>query len=159
MDRRILLTLLGTAVTAPAHEWLLARPEAAVAHSAGSPLPMAVVDYLDDIVGQLRRMDDQVGSGTLLPLVRAHLQHVVELLDQRRYTDTVGRRLHATAAELMRLTGWLALTAGAIRRPSGTGSPRCTPRTPPGTRHSAPTSSVSCPNKPTTSGRSGSRSR
>ncbi|MGH3889238.1 MAG: tetratricopeptide repeat protein [Pseudonocardiaceae bacterium] len=114
MDRRILLTLLGAAACAPAHEWLLARGEAdaALARSSGSPLPMAVVDHLDGIVGRLRRMDDQIGSGTLLQLVRGQLRYVLGLLEQRRYTDTVGRRLHATAGELMRLAGWLSFDSG-----------------------------------------------
>jgi len=112
MDWRILLTLLGAAACMPAHEWLIARPEPDVARSSGSPLPIAVVDHLDDITGRLRRMDDQLGSGTLLHLVRAHLRHVLGLLDQRRYPDTVGRRLHATAGELMRLVGWLSFDSG-----------------------------------------------
>lgn len=112
VDRRILLTLLGAAACAPAHEWLIARPDVGVARSFGLPLPVGVVDDLDDIVGRLRRMDDQLGSGTLLHLVRAHLRHVVDLLDQRRYPDSVGRRLHATAGELMRLGGWLSFDSG-----------------------------------------------
>ncbi|MDQ3274325.1 MAG: hypothetical protein M3Q39_04650 [Actinomycetota bacterium] len=114
MDRRLLLTLLGAGACVPVHEWLIARPEAdaAVAHPSGSPLSVGIVDHLDDIVGQLRRMDDQVGGSTLLPLVRAHLRHVFELLDQRRYTDMVGRRLHATAAELLRLGGWSVFEDG-----------------------------------------------
>ncbi len=112
MDRRILLTLLGAAACAPAHEWLIARPDAGVARPSGLPLPVGVVDDLDDIVGRLRRMDDQLGSGTLLNLVRAHLRHVLGLLDQRRYSDSVGRRLHATAGELMRLAGWLSFDSG-----------------------------------------------
>jgi tetratricopeptide (TPR) repeat protein len=112
MERRILLTLLGAAACAPAHEWLIARPDAGVARSSGLPLPVGVVDDLDDIAGRLRRMDDQLGSGTLLHLVRAHLRHVLGLLDQRRYPDSVGRRLHATAGELMRLAGWLSFDSG-----------------------------------------------
>jgi len=60
----------------------------------------------------LRRMDDQLGSETLLPLVGANLRYVVNLLDQRRYSDSVGRRLHATAGELMRLAGWLSFDSG-----------------------------------------------
>ncbi|MEO7193280.1 MAG: hypothetical protein ABIZ05_00415, partial [Pseudonocardiaceae bacterium] len=112
VDRRILLTLLGAAACAPAHEWLIAHPDAGVARASGSPLPIGVVDHLDDIAGQLRLLDDQLGSETLLPLVRANLRHVLGLLDQRRYTDTVGRRLHATAAELMRLAGWSAMDGG-----------------------------------------------
>jgi hypothetical protein len=112
MERRILFTLLGAAACAPAHEWLLARPDTGVAHSSGLPLPVRAVDDLDDIVGRLRRMDDQLGSGTLLSLVRAHLRYVLSLLDQRRYPDSVGRRLHATAGELMRLAGWLSFDSG-----------------------------------------------
>ncbi|MGH3852983.1 MAG: tetratricopeptide repeat protein [Pseudonocardiaceae bacterium] len=112
MDRRILLTLLGAAACAPAHEWLIAHPEADAARLSGSPLPVEVVDHLDDITGQLRLMDDQLGGETLLPLVRANLRHVLSLLDQRRYTDTVGRRLHATAGEMMRLAGWLSFDSG-----------------------------------------------
>ncbi len=112
VDRRILLTLLGAAACAPAHEWLIARPDAGVARSSGLPLPVGVVDDLDDIAGRLRRMDDQMGSGTLLHLVRANLRHVLGLLDQRRYPDSVGRRLHATAGELMRLGGWLSFDSG-----------------------------------------------
>ncbi len=114
MDRRILLTLLGAAVCAPAHEWLITGPDevAALGRSSGSPLPMEAVDSLDAIVGQLRRMDDRLGSGTLLRLVRSHLQHVYELLDQRRYPEAVGRRLHASAGELLRLAGWLAFDSG-----------------------------------------------
>lgn len=40
MDRRILLTLLGAAVCVPAHEWLIARPEAeaALARRSGAPV-------------------------------------------------------------------------------------------------------------------------
>ncbi|MGH3866785.1 MAG: hypothetical protein ACRDQ4_11725 [Pseudonocardiaceae bacterium] len=112
MDRRILLTMLGAAACAPAHEWLIAHPEADAARPSGLPLSVTIVDHLDDIAGQLRLMDDQVGGGTLLPLVRAHLRHVFELLDQRRYSDSVGRRLHATAGELMRLAGWLSFDSG-----------------------------------------------
>ncbi|MGH3931435.1 MAG: hypothetical protein ACRDTF_15865 [Pseudonocardiaceae bacterium] len=114
MDRRILLTLLGGAICAPAHEWLLARPEAeaALARRSGSPLSVGFIDGLDDMVGRLRRMDDQGGSGTLLQLVRGQLRYVLDLLDQHRYSETVGRRLHASAGELMRLAGWLSFDSG-----------------------------------------------
>ncbi len=112
MERRILLTLLGAAACAPAHEWLIARADTGVARSSGVPLPVGAVDDLDDIVGRLRRMDDQLGSGTLLHLVRANLRYVLDLLDKRCYPDSVGRRLHATAGELMRLAGWLSFDSG-----------------------------------------------
>lgn len=112
VDRRIFLTLMGSGLAAPAHEWLIARPDVDTARGCGPPVTGAVVDHLDAIAGQLRHMDDQIGGQTLLPLVRAHLRHVLGLLDRRRYDDSVGRRLHATAAELMRLGGWSAFEAG-----------------------------------------------
>ena len=112
MERRIFITLLGAAASSPAHEWLLAHPDGTVARSSGLTLPMMVVDQLDDITATLRRMDDQLGSGALLPMVRDHLRHVVDMLEQRSYSDTVGRRLHATAAEVMRLAGWCAFDGG-----------------------------------------------
>ncbi|MGQ0776207.1 MAG: hypothetical protein ACT4NY_17570, partial [Pseudonocardiales bacterium] len=64
MDRRILLTLLGSSVCAPALEWLIARPEvvAVLARPSGSPLSAGFVEGLDGVVGELRRMDDQGGS-------------------------------------------------------------------------------------------------
>ncbi|MBV9143305.1 MAG: tetratricopeptide repeat protein [Pseudonocardiales bacterium] len=117
MDRRILLTSLGTGACAPAHEWLIAQPLAAqpetdTARASGLPLAAGAIDSLDNIVGHLRRIDDQMGSGTLLPLARAQLQCVQDLLTERRYTDSVGRRLHATAGELMRFAGWLSFDSG-----------------------------------------------
>lgn len=112
MDRRVFLTLLGSAASAPAHEWLIARPDTETARFSGTPVTAGIVDDLDDIVSRLRRMDDQAGSGTLRHLVQAHLSHVVSMLDQRRYTETVGRRLHSTAGELMRLAGWLSFDNG-----------------------------------------------
>lgn len=112
MYRRMFLTLLGSALTAPAHEWLIAQPAADVASTAGHHLSGEVVDHLDTITAGLRRMDDHLGGGQTLGLVRQYLSAVVGLLEHRRYTDTVGRRLHATAGELLRLAGWLSFDDG-----------------------------------------------
>lgn len=112
MDRRLFLTLLGSAATTPAHEWLIAHPATDTARTAGARVPMQVVDHLDQITARLRRMDDQLGGGQLLDLVHQHLRYVTTLLDQRTYTDTVGRRLHTTAAELLRLAGFICFDSG-----------------------------------------------
>lgn len=116
--RRFLTTLLGAAVTAPAHEWLLARAvgDTASSGTAGGAVPATVVDDLDHITDALRRMDDQLGGPRLLALVDEHLRTVVDLLDGHSYTDTVGRRLHGAAAELQRLGGFLAFDAGQHAR-------------------------------------------
>lgn len=108
MDRRHFMMLMGTALTAPAHEWLIAHPAQAAARAAGSKVPISVVDDLDHITDRLRRMDDQIGGGQLLSLIHEHLRYVTTLLDEHSYTATVGRRLHATAGELLRLAGFAA---------------------------------------------------
>jgi hypothetical protein len=112
MRRRTFLAAAGAAVTRPAHDWLLAAPLGTAPHTTGASLPATVVDHLDGIAGQLRRMDDQLGGGGLQPVVRQHLTHVIDLIEHRRYSDALGRRLHTVAAELARLAGWTSFDAG-----------------------------------------------
>lgn len=107
MQRRLFLTLMGTAMTGPAHQWLLAAPVADLTGSTGTRVQFGTVEEIDAMTASLRRMDDQVGGGTLLKMVRAHLRHVLYLLQHGGYDDTIGRRLYASAAELLRLAGWL----------------------------------------------------
>lgn len=112
MHRRMFLTLLGSALTSPAHEWFIAQPPQDVGSTTGRPLSGKVVDHLDAVTASLRRMDDHLGSGQTLGLVRQHLSTVVGVLRDRRYPESVGRRLHATAGELLRLAGWLSFDGG-----------------------------------------------
>lgn len=107
MQRRLFLALTGTAITAPAHQWLLAAHVSSLAHTGGTRIGPTTVDEIDTMTASLRRMDDQLGGGPLLTMVRAHLRHVLYLLRHAGYDDTTGRRLHASAAELLRLAGWL----------------------------------------------------
>ncbi len=63
MDRRALLLLMGTAATAPAHDWLIARMVDDLDRPDGAPLPVEIVDDVDVITSRLRRMDDRLGGG------------------------------------------------------------------------------------------------
>lgn len=112
VDRRHFLLLTGASITAPAHEWLIAHPAGHITRAAGTHVPAGVVDHLDQITAQLRHMDDLIGGGQLLHLVHEHLRYVTSLLRERRYEDTVGRRLHATAGEILRLAGFVAFDDG-----------------------------------------------
>ena len=63
VDRRLFLTLTGAAVTAPAHEWLLANATGDVARPGSTALPADVVDHLDTItvfVADAPRADEVV---------------------------------------------------------------------------------------------------
>ncbi|MFC5188092.1 hypothetical protein [Actinomadura harenae] len=112
MDRRSFVALVGTAITSPAHEWLIAHPITRLAQATGTAIPAGVVDHLDGITDHLRRMDDQVGGGPMLRLVHEQLRYVTTLLRNGRYDDSLGRRLHAVAAELLRLAGFAAFDSG-----------------------------------------------
>ena len=112
MYRRMFLTVLGSSMTSPALEWLIAHPADDVTKTGGHRLPMDVVDHLDTITDSLRRMDDHLGGAQALSLVRQHLCTVTDLIDQRRYTSQVGLRLHASVGELLRLAGWLSFDSG-----------------------------------------------
>jgi hypothetical protein len=120
LDRRKFLTVAGAALTGPAHEWLVSGPPGggwAVAEppdrsgSGRIEIGDALVDQLETITGQLRQMDDSIGGIPVLGLARAHVSHVTGLLANGRYTDQVGRRLHAVLAEVLRLCGWLSFDA------------------------------------------------
>jgi tetratricopeptide (TPR) repeat protein len=112
MDRRIFLQVSGTALTQPAFEWLIAKPADDTSHAAGRRVTDAQVDSIEDITGQLRRMDDQFGGGMVLDPVKSQVRFVLDLLQGRQYTTSVGRRLHGAAAELLRLAGWASYDSG-----------------------------------------------
>ena len=116
VDRRSFIFLTGAAITAPAHDWLIARSINDVSHSGSRPIGPGLVDDLDDITGKLRRMDDQMGGGSLIDMVTAQTGYVASLLREGAYTDSVGRRLHMTLGELLRLGGWVCSDGGDYPR-------------------------------------------
>ncbi|MFR9753858.1 hypothetical protein ACL02S_22855 [Nocardia sp. 004] len=117
MDRRIFLTMMGAAMSAPAHQWLLADPAPHLTRLGKSrQVSVGTVDELDLMTASLRRLDDGGGGDTVLLMVRAHLRQVVQLIDNSSYTDAVGRRLFSNAGELLRLAGWLAFDGGQHAR-------------------------------------------
>src|SRR5215471_18203006 len=71
VDRRAFMFLTGAAVTAPAHEWALAHSVKDVSGSGGRVIRPGLVDALDDWTGELRRMDDEMGGGSLVGTVSA----------------------------------------------------------------------------------------
>lgn len=107
MDRRHFVILTGTGLTAFAHDWLLdpARLAAAV---EGKRADHTVVDDLERVAEARRRLDDSLGGGTVFRAVREDLRLVTAILDNSSYTEEVGQRLHAVAAEFARLAGLLA---------------------------------------------------
>jgi hypothetical protein len=111
MERRHFMAMTGLSLTAVAHQWLL-DPARVAASVLGTRTDHAVVDDLERVAEARRRLDDALGGGSLLPGVREDLRLVVALLKNSSYTEDVGQRLHAVAAEFARLAGWLAYDTG-----------------------------------------------
>ncbi|MGH3937943.1 MAG: hypothetical protein ACRDTG_04795 [Pseudonocardiaceae bacterium] len=107
MERRHFIAMTGLNLTAVAHQWLL-DPARVAASVLGQRVDHAVVDDLERVADARRRLDDALGGGSLLPATREDLRLVVALLKNSSYTEEVGRRLHAVAAEFSRIAGWLA---------------------------------------------------
>ncbi|MGH4017486.1 MAG: hypothetical protein ACRDSL_26910 [Pseudonocardiaceae bacterium] len=111
MERRHYMAMTGLTLTAVAHQWLL-DPTRVAASVLGTRVDHAVVDDLERVVEARRRLDDALGGGSLLPATREDLRLVVALLRNSSYTEEVGRRLYAVAAEFGRLAAWLAYDSG-----------------------------------------------
>jgi tetratricopeptide (TPR) repeat protein len=111
MERRQFIALTGAPLTAVALRWLL-DPGRVAASLRGDRVTDALLNDFGQVTNGLRRMDDKMGGGKLLPTVREQLRLVVELLKNGSYTEAVGKRLHAQAAELGRLAGWVIYDGG-----------------------------------------------
>ncbi|MGH4016323.1 MAG: hypothetical protein ACRDSL_20840 [Pseudonocardiaceae bacterium] len=104
MERRHFMTMTGLSLTAVAHQWLL-DPARVAASVLGTRTDHAVVDDLERVTEVRRRLDDTLGGGSLLPAIREDLRLVLALLRNSSYTQEVGQRLHAVAAEFARIAG------------------------------------------------------
>ena len=65
-----------------------------------------LVGHIGERLDYLRHLDDELGSGDLAVLARSELAFIVRLLRGGSYTDAVGRRLYALAAEASRQAAW-----------------------------------------------------
>jgi hypothetical protein len=91
--------------------WLL-NPGRVAASLLGDRVTDPVVDDLARRATALRRVDDAMGGGALLPSVREDLRLVTAMLKNASYTEEVGQRLYALADGLGQLAGWLAYDSG-----------------------------------------------
>jgi hypothetical protein len=111
VERRVFVASSGATLTAVALQWLF-EPDRVSAALRGDRVTDALLDDFAQVTGGLRRADDKLGGGKLLPMVRENLRLVVELLKHSSYTDVVGKRLYALAAELGRLAGCVVYDGG-----------------------------------------------
>jgi hypothetical protein len=107
-DHLIFLPVTGTALISPALHWLTAAPPGDPARATGPALGDARIGAIEDITASLRQADDRHGSAPVLPLARAHLRSVAGTVTRYACSTAAGTRLHAAAADLLGLAGWLS---------------------------------------------------
>lgn len=114
--------LTGTALTAPAHQWLVHEPGPLVSGLSGRRVSVTLVDGLPAMIAELRTMDDVAGGGTVLSLAQHEFGWVTGLLDNASYDEPTGRKLLVALAELGQFTAWCAFDA---RQPALAGPKVC----------------------------------
>jgi hypothetical protein len=112
VKRRVFVSLTGTALTAPAHQWLVHEPEPLVSGLVGRRVSAGLADRFPAMIAELRTMDDVAGGGRVLSLARHEFEWVARLLDQASYDESTGRKLLAALAELGQLVSWGAYDDG-----------------------------------------------
>jgi DNA-binding XRE family transcriptional regulator/tetratricopeptide (TPR) repeat protein len=112
VKRRAFLSLTGTALTAPAHQWLVHEPEPLVSGLSGRRVTAGLAERLTAMVTEVRKMDDIAGGGSVLSLAQHEFSWVAGLLDHAVYDGRTGRMLCLALAELGQLCGWAAYDAG-----------------------------------------------
>ncbi|MEV7897416.1 transcriptional regulator [Streptomyces cyaneofuscatus] len=111
LDRRGFLTVTTATVAAVLAQWATTQPAPALT-TGGRRIGMAVADRFDNRLGELRHLDDDLGSDHVYDAARAESRLITRLLRDNTYNEETGRRLHACAAEASRLAGWCAFDSG-----------------------------------------------
>jgi hypothetical protein len=99
-------------LAALANPWLLDPVDRIADGASGKRVGRSTIDDIEIITAARRRMDDAVGGGTLLAVVREDLKVTINLIAKSSYSTEVGEALHSAAAEQARLASWLSFDVG-----------------------------------------------
>lgn len=112
LDRRGFLLLTGSALTGLADSWLRAEPQRFLEALEGGRVSSEVVGSIEQRLPGLRVLEARLGGGHVRSLADAELQLVMGLLSRSAYSEQLGQRLCAVAAELAQVAGWASFDAG-----------------------------------------------
>jgi tetratricopeptide (TPR) repeat protein len=112
LDRRGFLSLGAGAAAVLANQWLAVEPPQITSVLRGGRLGGGLVACFEQRLPALRQMDYALGGGSVRALVDSELRVVTDLLANGSYTEEIGQRMFAVAAELGRIAGWANFDAG-----------------------------------------------
>jgi hypothetical protein len=138
LDRRGFFTLSAGAVATVANDWLTAEPQRFTAALHGGRVDAELVAILERRAADLRHMLSAFSGHTVQAMADAELRTVTSLLTNAGYSEQVGLRLYALAAELGRRAVQLRRRLPSRRRALLPGSFACRAhrrRPPPGCTH------------------------
>jgi hypothetical protein len=114
-ERHAIRPLREAALVTAALDGLEHSPAPLRAVTGGERVLPPMMDLIVDHIAALRRLDDRQGGGALsVRYVSGELSTLVGLIKRAGYTREVGERLHAAAADLAQLAGWMHFDAGAL---------------------------------------------
>ena len=112
MDRRVFMTVSGSALTDLAWTAVNTEPPRLAAALGGGQVDTTLIEQIEETIPGLRRLDDrQGGGGANLTYVHAQFQAVALLLKRAGHSGQITRRLLIAWAELGQLAGWMAADA------------------------------------------------
>ncbi|MGW0885765.1 hypothetical protein [Streptomyces sp. NPDC002671] len=111
MDRRTFLTYSSAALVGLAHQWSSTEPQALASALDGKPVDAELVDLLEATGNKLTSLVTEQRQHTRT-LLDAHLTTVTDLIEAQNYSEPVGQRLHALAAQLSQTVGWYRFDQG-----------------------------------------------
>ena len=107
LDRRAFVIASGAALAGIAGSWKLALDHPSPLHGNGTrQVSNDLITNIEQRLGLLRHLDDELGSSQLARLARGELGLIARMLRDGSYTDTAGRRLYSLMAEAGRQAAW-----------------------------------------------------
>ncbi len=95
-----------------AHEWLIGEPQPRTWLRAGRRVGTAQAAQIQQRVIELRHLDDHLSGHDLAPMAVREYAATATIIRDGRYSDSTGRRLLSSLAELAQISGWILSDAG-----------------------------------------------
>ncbi|AUY50260.1 helix-turn-helix transcriptional regulator [Streptomyces sp. CB01881] len=105
MDRRSFMTYSAISLAGLAAQWAAIEPNRLASALDGQQVDTELVDWLEDTSGRLAALPTEQRQHTIR-LMDAHLATVTDLIEDGRYSESAGQRLHLLAASLAATCGW-----------------------------------------------------